>query len=135
MAYVDYFKKYRSGKTKNNCLDRKRRPVSERETSKEALIRTREIKLAKPEDAFMHLLMLHHPWREDVDTWIGPDGGPVCDISPNQDIPDRSEDFEWTHNQQQVIEAVKTSIATLSACRILVTGAAGTGKSAVLAEI
>ncbi|KAF9214740.1 hypothetical protein BGZ59_003080 [Podila verticillata] len=53
----------------------------------------------------------------------------------NQDSSDQLEDFEWTVDQKNVLDTVKDSFLDLKGCRILVTGAAGTGKSAVLKEI
>ncbi|KFH62862.1 hypothetical protein MVEG_11387 [Podila verticillata NRRL 6337] len=53
----------------------------------------------------------------------------------NQDSSDQLEDFEWTVDQKNVLDTVKDSFPDLEGCRILVTGAAGTGKSAVLKEI
>ncbi|KAF9369805.1 hypothetical protein CPB97_003283, partial [Podila verticillata] len=112
----------------------------------------------------MHLLMLHHPWTKDVDTWIGPDtehetyqslalehlgqeeigrlakgllvvlDHPNAYDNPvNQENPDQLEDFQWMDDQKKVLDAVKDSflnLDSLEGCCILVTGAAGTGKSA-----
>lgn len=73
MTYRQYFKFFRFGKKKagSNYVDDRGKNVCQRAHGKEAMIRTREIRVTKAEDAFMHLLMLNHPWRTDVDSWIG----------------------------------------------------------------
>ncbi|KAF9078997.1 hypothetical protein BGX23_005420, partial [Mortierella sp. AD031] len=84
----------------------------------------------------MHLLMLHRPWRTDVDTWIGPgtehetyqslaleilgrekigrlaeglldvlDHPEAYENPTNQEDSDQAEDFEWTDDQQKVLDA------------------------------
>lgn len=75
MTYTHFFKYYCYGKMKNNpfYIDLRGVYVTERAFGKEALIRKRDVNSTNSEDAFMHLLMLHHPWTKDVDTWIGPD--------------------------------------------------------------
>jgi energy-coupling factor transporter ATP-binding protein EcfA2 len=130
------------------------------------MIRTREIRITKAEDAFMHLLMLNHPWRSDVDSWIGIgkdhetyqslalevlgrnrieelaedllvvlDYGNVYEnpaIEPDAKLPI---DIEWTKDQMNVLDMVRCRLQSREDCLILVTGAAGTGKSTVLEEI
>jgi len=170
MTFLDFFKFFRYGKMKKNpfYVDQSGRYVTKRPSGKEALTRTRDIKVTKPEDAFMHLLMLYHPWKkgEDVNTWIGGgtsyetyqdlaeehlgrdkigelaegllivlDHGNIYNNPAHEDILDESKDMQWTEDQKKVIDAVKDDLHSLEGCRILVTGAAGTGKSAVLGEI
>lgn len=54
----------------------------------------------------------------------------------NQENPDQLEDFQWTDDQKKVLDAVKdSSFLSLEGRRIIVTGAAGTDKSAVLEKI
>jgi len=168
MTFTHFFKHYRYGKTKSRpfYVDKRGVYVTERAFGKEALIRKRDVHSTNSEDAFMHLLMLHHPWRKDVDTWIGAgtehetyqslalehlgrekigqlaDGlldvldHPEAYNNPtNQENSDQTEDLQWTDDQEKVFDAVKDSLHDLEGCRILVTGAAGTGKSAVLKEL
>ena len=63
------------------------------------------------------------------------DGGNVYGNPANEDITDEPEHLQWTEDQKRVIDAVKDRLHSMDGCRILVTGAAGTGKSAVLGEI
>lgn len=170
MTYPEFFRNFRYGKTKNrpSYIDLKGRYLTQRGSGKEALIRTREIKVTKSEDAFMHLLMLHHPWRNDVDTWIGHgtgydsyqsmaaderylgrekikeladgllvvlDHGDVYGNPASKNILDVPGDMQWTDDQKKVFEVVQDGCLSPDGCRILVTGAAGTGKSAVLKEL
>ncbi|KAF9369703.1 hypothetical protein CPB97_003369, partial [Podila verticillata] len=128
--------------------------------------RSVDVNSTNSKDAFMHLLMLYCPWRNDVDTWIGPgtkhetyqslalellgrdeigllaarllvvlDHPEAYDNSMDQENYDHLEDFQWMDDQEKVLDAVKDSFLSLEGCRILVTGAAGTGKSAVLEKI
>lgn len=168
MTFPYFFKHYRYGKTKSRefYLDDRGIYVTERAFGKDALIRARHVNTTNSEDAFMHLLMLHRPWRTDVDTWIGAgtehetyqslaleilgrekigqlaeglldvlDHPEAYENPTNQEDSDQAEDFEWTDDQQKVLDAVQNSFLSLEGCRILVTGAAGTGKSAVLKKI
>jgi EmrB/QacA subfamily drug resistance transporter len=69
MTYREFFKSFRYGKRKAgpNYLDERGKHVCRRGDGKEEMIRTREIRVTKAEDAFMHLLMLNHTdWRTDV---------------------------------------------------------------------
>ncbi|KAG0365870.1 hypothetical protein BGX24_003928 [Mortierella sp. AD032] len=43
--------------------------------------------------------------------------------------------MQWTDDQRKVLEVVQDGLLSPDGCRILVTGAAGTGKSAVLKEL
>lgn len=52
-----------------------------------------------------------------------------------QENADLLEDFEWTVDQKKVLDAVKDRLLGLEGCRIIVTGAAGTDKSAVLKKM
>lgn len=168
MSYRQYFKYFRFGRKKAgpNYYDGRGKSVCQRAHGKEALIRTKEIKVTKSEDAFMHLLMLNHPWRTDVDEWIGVgkihscyqtlavellgremirdlaegllvvlDYGIVYDNPLRHDGHDVGKDIEWTEDQKNVIRLVRARLETQRECLLLVTGAAGTGKSTVLEEV
>jgi len=168
LTYREFFKYFRYGKRKAgpNYLDDRGKNVCRRADGKEAMIRTREIRVTKAEDAFMHLLMLNHPWRSDVDSWIGVgkdhetyqslalevlgrdrieelaedllvvlDYGNVYEnpvVEPAANLP---KDIEWTEDQRNVLDMVRCRLQSRQDCLILVTGAAGTGKSTVLEEI
>lgn len=168
MTYHEFFKYYSFGKRKSgqNYLDERGKYVCRRAEGKEAMIRTREIKVTKSEDAFMHLLMLNYPWRTDVDSWIGigkdhgtyqslalqvlgrerieqlADGlvavldyGNVYENVEDEGVVELPRDFRWTDDQRNVLDMVKSRLESRKKCLMLVTGAAGTGKSTVLEEI
>jgi hypothetical protein len=167
MKYHEYFKFFRFGKRKSgpNYVDGRGKDVCRRGVGKESLIRTREIKVTRSEDAFMHLLMLHHPWRTDVESWIGTgtdhetyqslavevlgrqriqelahglvavlDYGNVYENVVDDHFINVPTEIEWTEDQKNVLDMVTQRIQSKQECLILVTGAAGTGKSTVLEE-
>lgn len=168
MTYPEYFKFFRFGKRKNapNYVDGRGKHVCRRGLGKEALIRTREIKVTRSEDAFMHLLMLNHPWRTEVESWIGAgmnhetyqslavevlgrdrievlangllavlDYGQIYEVVVDDHIINMPRDIEWTEDQKNALDIVRHRLQSKKECLILVTGAAGTGKSTVLDEI
>ncbi|KAI1315465.1 hypothetical protein EDD11_000746 [Mortierella claussenii] len=162
--YIEFFKCFRYGKTKNSPFytDKSGRYVTQRPSEKKALTRTRDFKVTKPEDVFMHLLMLYNPWKkkkEGIDTWIGGDTGyeTYQDLAEERLGRDKikeltedllvvldhgniynnpaNEDIQWTEDQKRVIDEAKERLLSLEGCRMLVNGAAGTGKSPVLEEM
>lgn len=165
MTYRFFYTHFDYGDRKKSAtyIDMANRRVHRRPSGKEALIRTKAISATKSEDAFMHLLMLYCPWRTDVDTWltdtrcqsyqdlalaylgreiisrVAPgllvviDHGPVLSAVEAEELQERvREEFNWTQDQESVIWKVAQNIR---GCRLLVTGAGGTGKSAVLEKL
>lgn len=128
----------------------------------QAITRTRTLNVTKSEDAFMHLLMLHWPVRKDIDKWftienhcstfqalavsklgrrkilsLAPGLLVVIDFGTLPQVPAEPDSLLdkilLTVDQQTIYDEIKRRLLDHNeACRVLVTGAAGTGKSILL---
>lgn len=140
--------------------DKMNRNVCQRMTP--AIVRSRTPNITNSEDAFMHLLMLHWPTRKDVNEWIGTgrqyakfqelavavlgrdriaelapglliviDFGTLPQVPAAPDVI--TDNIDLTADQTMIYEEVKSRLLQQEGgCRVLVTGAAGTGKSTLL---
>ncbi|KAG9319355.1 hypothetical protein KVV02_004907 [Mortierella alpina] len=150
---------------KRMYVDQQGRKVCRRLDDKLAVIRTRTINVTNSEDAFMQLLMLHWPTRTEVTEWLSPHTQyrsyqelaseklgrdriaklargllVVLDfgISPQLSVAAEVEEVSHilTEDQEKVYNHIRETLGSEDKlCQLLVTGAAGTGKSTLLRKV